>query len=91
MTLMADGRENSGASPAAFAIPRRERAKHLRYPGAHLYPFVVDCRGKWGKEANTWMRLILRDRPKHGHGELVRSLRVAVSVALQNAVANSLI
>ena len=40
------------------AIERRGRRKHIRYPGRGLHPFVVDIRGKWGKEAHAFVQAL---------------------------------
>ena len=45
---------------SAQLISRREKHKHVRYPGGLLIPFVVDVRGSWGKEAIAWSKGLLR-------------------------------
>ena len=56
-----------------------------------MYPFVIGCRGKWGREAAAWATLALKEQPQEERGELMRQLRVAVSVTLQTAVADQIL
>ena len=63
-------------------IERRERMKHLRYPGRGLYPFVVDVRGKWGREAHALAQAMVGSLPKDKQADAVRSCRRAIAVAL---------
>ena len=72
---------------AQIRIERHERKKHLRYPGARLIPFVLDVRGRWGKEACAWARTIVRRLPKRERAAVLQDLRWRVSNALQLAVA----
>lgn len=76
---------------AVFARQRREKEKHRRDPGSKLHPFVVDCRGRWGRETTAWVALVLKGQPMEPRAALIRKLRVAVSVAVQAAVAAPLI
>eukprot|EP00974_Lingulodinium_polyedra_P047851 4594375-Lingulodinium_polyedra.AAC.1 len=36
-------------------MERRGRAQHRRYPGTQLVFFVVDARGRRGREAEAWL------------------------------------
>ena len=72
---------------AQIRIERHERKKHTRYPGARLIPFVLDVRGRWGKEACAWARTIVRRLPKRERAPVLQDLRWRVSNALQLAVA----
>jgi hypothetical protein len=49
---------------ATHGIARREKRKHKRYPGPGLVPFVLDNRGRWGREAIQWLRSTLRGIPE---------------------------
>jgi len=67
-------------------IMRRERAKHRRYPGGGLVPFVVDVNGRWGREAETWLRRILREVDEGDRGAARRLLRARVAQALHAGI-----
>ena len=83
--------ETTGAGRGVLrGIERRERMKHLRYPGRGLYPFVLDIRGKWGKEAHALVQAMVGSLPKERRADAVRSCRRAVAVALQTGVANQI-
>ena len=86
-----EGAEGGERTPAAFALQRRERAKHRRYPGVDMHPFVVDCRGRWGKEATAWVALFFKDFGKEEKGKLVRDLRARVSYSVMQGVAEQII
>jgi hypothetical protein len=86
-----EGAEGGSRTPAAFAIQRRERAKHARYNGPDMYPFVLDCRGRWGREAINWANLVLKDSEAIAKAEHIRALRVAISTTLQRAVAEQIL
>ena len=77
----------TGAMGAGVIMLRREKAKHARYPGPGLKPFVVDVRGRWGVEALAWVRMLVRRRPQEEQPALMMDLRWRVSVALQGAIA----
>ena len=47
---------------------RREQAKHARYRGGSLVPFVLDPRGSWGREALAWMQHIAGQAQTHNAG-----------------------
>ena len=72
---------------AQIRLERHERKKHTRYPGARLIPFVLDVRGRWGKEACAWARAMVRRLPKIDRAPTLQDLRWRVSPALQLAVA----
>jgi hypothetical protein len=80
-----------GKAPAKYAIPRRERQKHRRYPGSELVPFVLDCRGKWGKEALDYVTFICKDLDQEERYAQVRKIRTLVSHALQKSVAEQIL
>ena len=63
-------------------LQRRERTKHRRYPFPGLAPFVMDLNGRWGAEAETWLR--------RTPGELPESERNAARVSLRSSVARAL-
>ena len=68
-------------------LARREQAKHKRYPGAGMIPFVIDVRGRWAKEAQAWMRTAVQDFYPDNTTEMVQSIRYEVSIALMVSVA----
>jgi hypothetical protein len=68
-------------------LARRERTKHSRYPGSGMVPFVVDVRGRWGKEAQAWLRGVLKNYGVTERATAVLECRHMVSQALQVAVA----
>ena len=69
------------------ALQRRERVKHRRYPFPGLVPFVLDVNGRWGMEAETWLRRVLGDLPDSERSTARVSLRSAVARALHSQVA----
>lgn len=71
-------------------IERRERQKHLRYPGRWLYPFVVDVRGKWGREAHALVQAMAGSWPKDKRADAIITCRRRVAVALQTGIANQI-
>ena len=73
--------------PAQTRLERHERKKHVRYPGPHLVPFVVDVRGRWGKEAQAWARAMILRLPAEDRALAMQDLRWRISRALQIAVA----
>ena len=44
---------NAAARRNGEAARRGERAKHARYPGERLCPFVLECGGRWGGGASV--------------------------------------
>ena len=81
----------SAADGQDRAILRRERAKHTRYPGAGLIPFVMDIRGKWGREAAAWARGLARTCGISEAGTQLQALRYRVSTVLQRAAAEQIL
>ena len=78
----------SGAARRAMtALERREKMKHARYPGAGLFAFVLDVRGRWGKEAHAFVQSVAGTLDKRLRAEAIRSCRRRVSRALQIATA----
>ena len=78
-----------GVGRAALkVIERRERRKHRRYPGAGMYPFVLDVRGRWGREAHAFAQSMAGSLPKAQRAAAIRNCRRLISVALQNGIAN---
>jgi hypothetical protein len=75
---------------ALFNTRRRERAKHLRYPGHGLTAFVLDTRGAWGQEARAFAARMVAALPQEERMQAVRELRVRVARALQSALADQL-
>ena len=74
-----------------YLIARRERRKHARYPGPELVPFVVDVRGRWGREAEAWLkRTAKRYAGEEGVKAQMRTCRYAVGTALQVSCAEQL-
>jgi len=71
---------------AAQLLSRREKHKHVRYPGEHLIPFVMDIRGKWGREAIAWAKGLIRPLGPVERAEAAWRLRWAVAKALHIAV-----
>ena len=80
-------RQNRGYE---YVLRRREREKHLRYPYAGLIPFVLDSRGRWGQEAETWLRQVVGEIPEDDRGEARRLLRATIAQALQGQVAEQM-
>ena len=74
---------------AAKALPRREREQHRRYPGKGIFAFVLDTRGRWGREAQIWARSVVADLPEADRKSAVRRLRMIVGRALLLAVGTS--
>ena len=74
-------------TPATTLLARRERTKHLRYPGNSLVPFVLDARGRWGNEAVAWAKGLLRHLSPADRQEALWELRWEVAQALHTAVA----
>ncbi len=68
-------------------LSRRERAKHQRYPGRNLIPFVLDVRGRWGMEARAWLKTMVGSMDEDRRSEALQSCRWLVSQALQASVA----
>ena len=71
-------------------IERREKRKHLRYPGRGLYPFVVDVRGKWGREARALVQAMAGSLPRGKRADAIITCRRRIAVALQTGVANQI-
>ena len=90
-TAVIDGAEGGSRAPAKFALQRMEKKKHRRYAGAGLYPFVIDCRGKWGREALAWATIACSQLPQDEKAKMMRRLRVMVSVAVQQATAEQVL
>ena len=83
--------ETSGAGRGVLrSIERRENRKHTRYPGRGLVPFVVDVRGKWGKEAHAFVQAMVGSLPKDKRAEAIRICRRCIAVALQTGIANQI-
>ena len=70
-----------------YVLRRREREKHLRYPHAGPVPFVLDNRGRWGAEAETWLRQVLSEVPEEERNDARRQLRATIAHALQGQIA----
>ncbi len=76
--------------PYRPALQRREQKKHRRYPHAGMVAFVLDARGRWGVEAETWLRQVLSERPESERQNARRGLRAAVAYALQSQAAEQI-
>ena len=74
------------SASAAQLLARREQIKHKRYPGENLIPFVVDIRGKWGREAIAWSKGMLRPLMPEERAEAAHRLRWEVAKAVSMAV-----
>jgi len=74
------------SASAAQLLARREQKKHKRYPGENLIPFVVDIRGKWGREAIAWSKGMLRPLMPEERAEAAHRLRWEVAKAVSMAV-----
>ena len=79
------------ATRPTIGLDRRERAKHQRYPGRGLYPFVLDVRGRWGREARALVQALVSVLPTEERPDAIRACRRAVSNALQIGVAEQLL
>ena len=86
-----DAAHLDAARGAPMTIQRREKAKHSRYPGPGLYPFVLDTRGKWGREAQAMVQALTIDMDPEERKKAVRSCRYMVARALQLSVADQLL
>ena len=73
-----------------LGMGRGERKNHLRYPGRGLFPFVLDVREKWGREAHAFVESMVGGLPKERSADAIRKCRRAVAVALQTGVANQI-
>ena len=72
------------------AARRGEREKHARYPGDRLVPFSIECGGRLGGEARSWLRAQARALPDDIQlSELLRAYRI-ISCAVQGQVARQL-
>ena len=52
-----------------------------------MVPFVLDINGRWGAEAETWLRRVISELPEADRNAARCSLRSVVSLALQSQVA----
>ena len=69
---------------------RAERAKHDRYPGQQLTPFVVETPGRIGAEGRLWLLSEVRQLPPDMQApELARAYKV-VSCAVQTEIVRQL-
>ena len=73
------------------AIERREHKKHTDYPGAGLYPFVVDTRGRWGKEAHAFIHLAVRSLEPADRTKAIHECKQMVSRALLSTTADQML
>ena len=81
----------SGATKRVLrSAARRERQKHRRYPGRGMSPFVMDTRGRWGREAHAFVQTIAATLPHEQRAEAIRECRRWVAVPLQTAVAEQI-
>ena len=72
------------------ATRRAERAKHERYPGPQLVPFVVETPGRIGAEARFWLLSQVRALPDDiQSAELARAYKM-ISCAVQSDIAKQL-
>ena len=76
---------------APMALQRREANKHRRYPGPGLVPFVVDARGRWGREACAWVQSVTASLPDDARQAAVRQCRIRIGRVLQLAIADQLL
>ena len=88
---LVDGSEVVGGGNPKYAIARREKKKHVRYPGPDLYPFVIDARGRWGKEALAWAAGMVRNLDAAEREQEIRRLRILVSNCVQTGVSEQII
>ena len=56
-----------------------------------MIPFVLDCRGRWGKEALDFVTYMCKDLPEDERLLQVRKVRSLVSFALQKSVAEQIL
>ena len=76
--------------PYRPALQRREKVKHRRYPFVGMVPFVLDINGRWGAEAETWLRRVVGELPETERSHARCSLRSAVARAFQGQVAEQI-
>ena len=81
----------AGATKRAMrSSTRREQQKHKRYPGRGLVPFVLDTRGRWGREAHAFVNTIAATLPWEERADAIRDCKRRIAVALQTAVAEQI-
>ena len=49
-----------------------------------MVPFVIDLNGRWGNEAETWMRKAVTALPTEDRNEARRNLRGTIARTLQH-------
>ena len=83
-------REGQPWQDVATRLLRREITKHHRYPGPGLVPFVVDTNGRWGPEAEVWLKGFLNRLHKDERGPARRLLRAKIAEALHSSIADQI-
>ena len=86
-----DAAYNGAPRSAPMALQRREVAKHRRYPGPGLVPFVMDTRGRWGREAVAWVQSVTSCLPDAESHEAVRQCRLQLGRVLQLTVTDQIL
>ncbi len=79
-----------GAKRCLKALERREKSKHVRYPGAGLFAFVLDVRGRWGREAHAFVQSVVGTMDPLKRADAIKDCRRRVSRALHLATAEQL-
>ena len=90
ISLVNSAAEAASGRPFKATLQRRERAKHRRYPFQGLVPFVLDVNGRWGNEAETWLRRVVGELPEPERNPARVALRSSVARALHSQVAEQI-
>ncbi len=79
-----------GAKRCLKALERREKSKHVRYSGPGLFAFVLDVRGRWGREAYAMVQSVVSHLDPSLRAAAIKDCRRRVSRALHFATAEQL-
>ena len=79
-----------GSAGCLKVLGRREKKKHARYKGPGLFAFVVDARGRWGREAHAMVQAAVGHLPPKARATAIKDCRRRVSRALHFATAEQL-
>ena len=90
ISLVNSAAEAASGRPFKATLQRRERAKHRRCPFQGLVPFVLDVNGRWGNEAETWLRRVVSELPEVERNPARVALRSSVALALHGQVAEQI-
>ena len=68
-----------------------ERKKHDKYRGGGLFVFAIDVRGRWGKEADKFVKLMTKDLSSKERLDANLDLRRRVATTIQCGGAEQII